>query len=503
MAKGKKSKRKHATIEFPERSVTEHVVGEPQSEPVHLLKCSACGSWLDLTKTLETRCWLCGGYKFLNPDELELRKLEEKLKRKELCCPDPVCPRAVELLPNAEKYCGGCGAALEKASEDLWLRRCVEPRLAKNPQPSPSTWSQLVEEAWQMGLARERAESRLGVEVKRACSAAAPGTVKAATTGIAAAANARKRETVPTLLVPSRQTEHELKHKAEHLRRKIKIKYGVVIGGTLTFFLFVLAIGMLGRSDNSNRNGPTPSPPPPYLIAKPEPTPEQMAGMVFISGGKFWMGRDLKDDGDAYESPAHEVTVASFYMDAFEVTRAEYQKCVGAKVCQSPFGWTGHLYPPNTAQWPVTGVAWADANNYASWVGKSLPSEEEWEYAASGREGRRYPWGDSWDATQANVGTSSLVAVGRYKSYFGLFDLVGNAQEWTTSGWRQYPDKQTYMKTGDPPERLRIIRGGSYQSSPQEATLTYRNALRMREDLAEENHYEQTGFRCVQHDNQP
>jgi formylglycine-generating enzyme required for sulfatase activity len=531
MTKGKNSKRKNTTIESSERSVTEQPVRETQVGPARQQKCSACSSWLDLTKTLETRCWLCGGYQFLDPDELELRKREENLKRKELCCPNPVCPRRVELLPNSERYCGGCGAALEKATVDVWLRKCVEPELIKGrPQLPPSTRSRLIDEARQMGLSTELAEAQLNEEVKRERHAvsidadtpgewrleqsiaqaagsgdtsATPGVVKAATTEMFLAPNAGQAGSTPTVIVSPRQTEDELKQKEKHLRKKIKVKYGVVIGCTLTFFLFILGVGLRGRSDNVNKTDPTPSPSQPSPTAKLEPTPELWPGMVFIPGGKFLMGRDRKDGGDAYESPSHEVMVDSFYMDAFEVTREEYQKCVDAKVCRPPFGWTGNLFPPNTAQWPVTGVTWSDANNYANWVRKSLPSEEEWEYAASGRQVRRYPWGDNWDVTQANVGAPSLGAVGRYKSHFGLFDMVGNAQEWTTSGWKQYPDKLTYMKTGDRPERLRIIRGGSYQSSPRAATLTYRNALRMHEDLAEENHYEQTGFRCVQHDNQP
>jgi formylglycine-generating enzyme required for sulfatase activity len=531
MSKGKNSKRKNTTIESSERSVTEQPVRETQVGPARPQKCSACSSWLDLTKTPENRCWLCGGYQFLDPDELELREHEEKLKRKQQCCPNPVCRRRVDLLPNSERYCGGCGAALEKATVDVWLRKCVEPELVKGQQLSSSTWSRLIDEAWQMGLSIELAASRLDDEVKRdraavssdadnpgggrspqsiAHAAGSVGTwvtqgeVTAATTEMSTAADAGQTESIPTVHLSSRQTKEELNQKEKHLRKKIKVKYGVVLGCTLTFFLSILAVGLRGRSDNVNRNDPTPSPPQHAPSAQLEPAPtERWPGMVFIPGGKFLMGRDRKDGGDAYESPSHEVIVDSFYMDAFEVTREGYQKCIDAKVCRPPFGWTGNLFPPNTAQWPVTGVTWADANNYATWVGKRLPSEEEWEYAASGRQARRYPWGDSWDATQANVGTSSLGAVGRYKSHFGLFDIVGNAQEWTTSGWRQYPDKQTYMRTGDSPERLRIIRGGSYKSSPQEATLTYRNALRMQEDRAEENHYEQTGFRCVQHDNQP
>lgn len=527
MSKGKNSKPKIRTIESSEGSVTDPPVRETEGGPGPR-KCSACGSWFDLAKTLETRCWLCGGSDFVEPVERELRDHEEKLKRKELCCPAPDCPRQVELLPNSERYCGSCGAALEKATLDVWLHRCVQPELNKDPQLSSSMRSRLINHAWLMGLSREAAEFRLDEEVKRDRSAVThartPGesqlrqsvalaadadgaseqaVVNTAKTEGSAVANAGQAGSLPGVSESSRQTENELKQKEKHLRKKIKVKYGVVIGCTLTFFLVLLVIGLWGRSDNLNQNGPSPTPPQPDPPATLEPTPSgRWSGMVFIPGGRFVMGRDRKDGGDAYESPSHEVIVVPFYIDAFEVTREEYQKCVDAKVCRPPFGWTGNLFPPNTGRWPVTGVGWADANDYANWVGKSLPSEEEWEYAATGRQVRRYPWGESWDATQANVGTSSLGAVGSYKSHFGLFDVVGNAQEWTTGGWRQYPRKQAYLKTSDPPERLRVIRGGSYLNSPQEATLTYRNALLM-QDHAEENHYEQTGFRCVQHDIQP
>ncbi len=203
----------------------------------------------------------------------------------------------------------------------------------------------------------------------------------------------------------------------------------------------------------------------------------------------------MRTGGDQYETPAHTVTVKPYFMDIYEVTREEYQKCVRAARCNAPPEWGGDIYPANTGRLPVTGLAWDDANKYAAWAGKRLPSEEEWEFAARGEDGRLYPWGRAWAPGRANFGGSKLVEVGKYQgaSPFGVFDMLGNAQEWTSSELRKYPDKTSYITTGVRPESLRVIRGGSYRDSAQGVTATYRNALRM----SEERSYAQTGFRCV------
>lgn len=220
-------------------------------------------------------------------------------------------------------------------------------------------------------------------------------------------------------------------------------------------------------------------------------------GMVYVPGGTFEMGRD---DGDEYERPAHEVTVAPFYIDRFEVTCEDYQKFIDATGHPAPPGWVDGRFPLGVARWPVTQVSWHDATAYARWAGKRLPTEEEWEFAARGGDGRLYPWGHQWQPGAANMtetGHNGVVRVGTYSagaSPFGVVDMVGNVWEWTASHIRSYPGGKIQEDSLPQAERenLKVIRGGCYLSRRNEATTTYRMGY-----AAQGQEYAQTGFRCV------
>jgi formylglycine-generating enzyme required for sulfatase activity/predicted Ser/Thr protein kinase len=219
--------------------------------------------------------------------------------------------------------------------------------------------------------------------------------------------------------------------------------------------------------------------------------PAAPAGMVYVPGGEFTMGRD---DGDDYERPAHKVTVKPLFVDIDEVTRQQYQDFVSKTGHAGPANWSGKQFPAETGQWPVTDVSWDDANAYAKWAGKRLPTEDEWEFAARGTDGRRYAWGDDWQDGLANVGSAntSFADVGKFKgaSPFGLLDMIGNAWEWTDGPLTTYPGGQLPIK---PTSDLRVIRGGSYDSDRSIATTTYRRGY-----PAHGNYdYSKTGFRCV------
>jgi serine/threonine-protein kinase len=226
----------------------------------------------------------------------------------------------------------------------------------------------------------------------------------------------------------------------------------------------------------------SPSPPPP--------------GMVRVTGGEFVMGND---SGDEYERPAHRVKVGSFFIDKYEVTCEEYAKFMRARnYTRAPVGWNGVNHPPGDARHPVTGVTWDDANAYAQWAGKRLPTEEEWEFAARGTGGRRYPWGDDWRAGLANADAEGqsrkkTAEVGEFDggaSPFGVFDMAGNAWEWTASPLAAYPGgRLPKQQEGD----LRVIRGGYWGSSRKVVMTTFRGGL-ARNDT-KNNTY--TGFRCA------
>jgi formylglycine-generating enzyme required for sulfatase activity/aminoglycoside phosphotransferase (APT) family kinase protein len=214
-------------------------------------------------------------------------------------------------------------------------------------------------------------------------------------------------------------------------------------------------------------------------------------GMIYIPGGQFTMGRN---NGDEYERPAHHVTVKPFFIDIDEVTNQQYQEFVDKTGHSAPTNWNNKHFPNGEAQYPVTDVNWDDATAYSKWAHKRLPSEEEWEFAARGTDGRLYPWGNDWQSGLSNVGTGNhgVANVGSYKgaSPFGVLDLIGNAWEWTSSKLAPYPDGKI---AGVPAGDMRVIRGGSFESDQNSATTTFRRGYPARGQYE----YKKTGFRCA------
>ncbi|MGH9761874.1 MAG: SUMF1/EgtB/PvdO family nonheme iron enzyme, partial [Blastocatellia bacterium] len=214
------------------------------------------------------------------------------------------------------------------------------------------------------------------------------------------------------------------------------------------------------------RPGPTPGPGP-----GPSPTPTQGVGstppnMVLVPAGSFMMG---SDDPSAHKEwkPAHQVPVKAFYMDVYEVTNEDYATFV--RNTGHPAPWPSAQPPPGGARLPVTNVSWLDANEYAKWAGKRLPTEAEWEYAARGSESRIYPWGNDWSQYLSNSGDEKIGApraVGSYPrgaSPFGIYDMAGNVAEWVGDDYKPYPGSPAPPVTPNSPEYgTKIFRGGSY-----------------------------------------
>jgi formylglycine-generating enzyme required for sulfatase activity len=274
-------------------------------------------------------------------------------------------------------------------------------------------------------------------------------------------------------------------------KRVLLIVAAVIVVGIIAFFL----LRSSGEQSQSTNAGDTNQ----QSNANKQTTPTAPAGMAYVPGGEFTMGRD---DGDDYERPAHKVTVKPFFMDIHEVTNEEYAKFLQSGELPPPSYWKNGTYPAGTAHRPVTGVRWIAAVRYADWAGKRLPTEEEWEFAARGTDGRRYPWGNDWRNGAANVGANQGAANGQGNlgmvdvgtnngaSPYGIYDMVGNAWEWTDSELKVYPG-------GTLPAGAKIfdkvIRGGSWASAPAQATTTFRRGWA----ASDEQDYSYTGFRCV------
>ena len=219
------------------------------------------------------------------------------------------------------------------------------------------------------------------------------------------------------------------------------------------------------------------------------------ATMVLVADGDFVMG-DANAPASADNRPAHTITVSDFYMDENEVTNALYSAFVTATRHTVPKYWLLTVY--NEPQQPVVGVTWSDANAYARWAGKRLPTEAEWEKAArAGLDNATYPWGNGSPTTERAVygGSRSSPAVVKstLPNALGLYDMAGNVWEWCGD----YYDATYYnISPGVDPRgpltgTTRVVRGGSYSSDA--ASL----GVSLRSYLSPDDANPVTGFRCA------
>ena len=205
----------------------------------------------------------------------------------------------------------------------------------------------------------------------------------------------------------------------------------------------------------------------PEMIAPAEPVKGMPGDTVLIPAGEFVMGtNNTGAEGLATASPTHTVDLSDYHIDVFEVTHGQWMKFT-VESDYSPKGNWRQFYSIGKEDFPVTNVTWEDAKAYCEWAGGRLPTEQEWEKAARGAEGLRYPWGDVWDATQSNcseMGYRNTIEVGQIdadKSGYGLYDVMGNAQEWTSDKLAPYPDSPVRRNKAFR-QGFIAIRGGSY-----------------------------------------
>jgi len=205
----------------------------------------------------------------------------------------------------------------------------------------------------------------------------------------------------------------------------------------------------------------------PRLISVPESTSlagETPPGMTAIPAGEFTYAVAHVDDPNPVipypgDTTPRTVRMKQYFMDTYPVTNGEYRKFLAATgyrprdTVNFLRGWSGRKPPAGTERQPVTWVSLDDARAYARWAGKRLPTGMEWQYAAQGADGRKYPWGNDADSARCNRGLGHPTPVDMYpsgKSPFGVMDLVGNVWQLTAD---VYDDGSYYFET---------MRGGSY-----------------------------------------
>ncbi len=203
-----------------------------------------------------------------------------------------------------------------------------------------------------------------------------------------------------------------------------------------------------------------------YPVSRLGPEPNEM---VSVPAGEFLMGTNERLDD---EGPQYIETVNAFKIDKYEVTNLQYKHFIDETGRRSPRHFRNRTFPEGKADHPVTYVSWYDADAYCKWAGKRLPTDAEWEKAARGPYGQRFPWGDDFAPYRANTpqrwkllklegDTSPVGAFKEGKSYYGAYDMSGNVWEWTASWYRRYPDNKD-VTNENYGEKYKTLKGGSW-----------------------------------------
>ena len=248
-------------------------------------------------------------------------------------------------------------------------------------------------------------------------------------------------------------------------------------------------------------------------------TLKPVSGMKCIPGGFLIRGSELTVTKlDTFkkikdESPQSKIELSTFLIDTYEVTYGEYVECMNSGGCSKS---TPHYnWVKRHPTYPMLGQTWFQAREFCRWKGKRLPTESEWEKAARGEKGDKYPWGNTEPTCKEAIvnykgkkgcGTGITHQVGSRPAYrYGLYDMAGNAHEWVNDWY-----SESYTRCGEacfgkdpkgpcdgadncPGYKERVVKGGSWYWPPDKA----RSSWRRPHDPHQKTRYHHFGFRCA------
>lgn len=212
-------------------------------------------------------------------------------------------------------------------------------------------------------------------------------------------------------------------------------------------------------------------------------------------------------------SPPLMITMPGIYVDKYEVSNKQYLEFVESVGYKRPKHWIEGKIPKGLEDHPVTNISFHDAQEYAKWAGKHIPTEIEWERCAKGASGFPYPYGPEFDPGMSNVDGEMTKSVGSYEGLVksekyspesfqkAVQDMSGNVAEWTSTPYD--PDwlkrlAQKKEKLINPKNRVRhplkVVKGGSFKSSSKTSTTSHRTPMH------EDDYNDYTGFRCISYD---
>ncbi|MCD9185704.1 MAG: formylglycine-generating enzyme family protein [Pyrinomonadaceae bacterium] len=238
--------------------------------------------------------------------------------------------------------------------------------------------------------------------------------------------------------------------------------------------------------------------------ANPNPEPAvnlEGQGVLKIGGGEVVLG------GGNTKLPLERAIVGEFWIAETEVTNAQYAEFVKDANYPAPSDWKKGEIPAGRENFPVANISWNDAAEFCKWKEKKiglpvrLPTEAEWEFAARGREGYKFPWGNTWNAdgvTSKEKGgkVSAVKSFSLNRSPFGVYDMFGNVWEWTNDkvGKTEQKADEDVKKAAEKGESLRIVKGGSAEDEEAELSAM---AVQIRYQIPESTKISSVGFRYV------